>query len=91
MKKILFKSFGVNIGGIERVQISYINYLVKNNYDVKVLIDNDFGNTNAFDKDINTTIIYLKSYNELYNFSKIYFNAKNAANRQSDGRPRFLL
>ncbi|MGL5188600.1 MAG: glycosyltransferase, partial [Cetobacterium sp.] len=39
MKKILFKSGSTMLGGLEKVQIEYINYLVESGYNVKVVIE----------------------------------------------------
>ena len=42
MKKIIFKSGSTMMGGLEKVQIEYINFLLtQKEYEVKVIIEND--------------------------------------------------
>lgn len=63
MKKILFKSGSTMMGGLEKVQIEYINFLVENeNYEIKVVIENDNGPENRLESSIKTKVIYLKSF-----------------------------
>lgn len=62
MKKILFKSGSTMLGGLEKVQVEYINYLVESGYNVKVVIENDNGINNKLESDIKEEIIYLKNY-----------------------------
>lgn len=70
MKKILFKGGTTNIGGVEKIQIEYINFLIEQNYDVKVIIENDYGKENVLEKYIHTQVQYLKdtSYTQKLNF-----------------------
>jgi len=64
MKKILFKSGSTMMGGLEKVQIEYINFLLEQEkYQVKIVIENDNGEDNALEKYINSKIIYLKDFN----------------------------
>lgn len=60
--KILFKSGSTMMGGLEKVQSEYINFLVKKRYNIKVVIENDNGNENILEKDIKTKVFYLKNY-----------------------------
>nr|WP_241633612.1 glycosyltransferase [Fusobacterium gastrosuis] len=63
MKKIIFKSGSTMMGGLEKVQIEYINFLLtQKEYEVKVIIENDNGEDNILEKYINTEVNYLKSY-----------------------------
>lgn len=62
MKKILFKSGSTMLGGLEKVQVEYINYLVESGYDIKVVIENDNGPNNKLENEINKDILYLKDY-----------------------------
>lgn len=65
MRKIIFKSGSTMMGGIEKVQIEYINFLLsQKEYEVKVIIENDNGENNILEKYINTEINYLKSYED---------------------------
>lgn len=64
MKKILFKSGTTTIGGVEKIQIEYINFLIHQGYEVKVVIENDCGTDNLLEKEIETEVHYLKSYDE---------------------------
>ena len=57
MKKILFKSGSTMMGGLEKVQIEYINFLLEQEkYQVKIVIENDNGKDNALEKYINSKI-----------------------------------
>lgn len=63
MKKILFKSGSTMMGGLEKVQIEYINFLLEQkNIELKVIIENDNGEDNVLEKFIRTNVEYLKSY-----------------------------
>lgn len=63
MKKIIFKSGSTMMGGLEKVQVEYINFLLtQKEYKIKVIIENDNGNDNILEKNINTEINYLKNY-----------------------------
>lgn len=41
--KILFKSGSTMMGGLEKVQIEYINFLLSSGHDIKIIIENDNG------------------------------------------------
>jgi glycosyltransferase involved in cell wall biosynthesis len=59
------------MGGLEKVQIEYINYLVENkNYELKVVIENDNGSENRLESFIKTKIIYLKSFEYISKIKK---------------------
>lgn len=60
--KILFKSGSTMMGGLEKVQIEYVNFLVEQGYNIKVVIENDNGTENILEKDIKAKVFYLKSY-----------------------------
>ncbi len=63
MKKILFKSGSTMLGGLEKVQIEYINYFIKSKeYDIKVVIENDNGPFNILEEEIEGEVLYLKDY-----------------------------
>ncbi|MGL5934431.1 MAG: glycosyltransferase [Cetobacterium sp.] len=82
MKKILFKSGSTMLGGLEKVQIEYINYLLDSNYNVKIIIENDNGPNNKLEKDIAAKVIYLKDYSYINKIKKIRENRKkNLFNR----------
>ncbi|WP_298970893.1 glycosyltransferase [uncultured Fusobacterium sp.] len=77
MKKILFKSGSTMMGGLEKVQIEYINFLVEQErYQVKILIENDNGKDNTLEKYINSDIIYLKDYNYILEIKNLRENRK---------------
>lgn len=70
MKKILFKSGSTMMGGLEKVQIEYINFLVnEENIDIRVIIENDNGKENVLEKEIKTQIEYLKDFSYIKNMS----------------------
>lgn len=70
MKKILFKSGSTMLGGLEKVQVEYINYLVKNGYNLKIVIENDNGPENVLEKDLKGSVTYLKDYNYIKKMKK---------------------
>lgn len=77
MKKILFKSGSTMMGGLEKVQIEYINFLLEQEeYQVKIVIENDNGKDNALEKYINSKIIYLKDFNYILKIRKLRENRK---------------
>ena len=79
MKKILFKSGSTMMGGLEKVQIEYINFLVKQEkYQIKILIENDNGKDNALEKYINSDVIYLKDYNYILEIRNLRENRKKS-------------
>lgn len=79
MKKILFKSGSTMMGGLEKVQIEYINFLVKQEkYQIKILIENDNGKDNALEKHINSDVIYLKDYNYILEIRNLRENRKKS-------------
>ena len=79
MKKILFKSGSTMMGGLEKVQIEYINFLVEQEkYQVKIVIENDNGKDNALEKYINSDVIYLKDYNYILEIKNLRENRKKS-------------
>ena len=87
MKKILFKSGSTMMGGLEKVQLEYINFLAENkNYEIKVVIENDNGPENKLESLIKTEVTYLKNFDYIMKiknarserkkniFSKIKYN-----------------
>ncbi|MGL5058222.1 MAG: glycosyltransferase [Fusobacteriaceae bacterium] len=74
MKKIIFKSGSTMLGGLEKVQVEYINYLLENDYDIKVIIENDNGPDNKLEKDIKSEVIYLKDYSYIKKIKKLRKN-----------------
>lgn len=76
MKRILFKSGSTMMGGVERVQYEYINFLVDKGFDIKVVIENDNGSENILEKEIKTKVEYLKNYEYISRIKKIRENRK---------------
>lgn len=61
--KILFKSGSTMMGGLEKVQIEYINFLLSSGHDVKIIIENDNGEENVLEKYILGKVEYIKDFN----------------------------
>ena len=79
MKKILFKSGSTMMGGLEKVQIEYINFLVKQEkYQIKIVIENDNGKDNALEKYINSNVTYLKDYNYILEIKNLRENRRKS-------------
>jgi len=79
MMKILFKSGSTMMGGLEKVQIEYINFLVKQEkYQIKIVIENDNGKDNALEKYINSNVTYLKDYNYILEIKNLRENRKKS-------------
>ena len=79
MKKILFKSGSTMMGGLEKVQIEYINFLVKQEkYQIKIVIENDNGRNNSLEKYINSNVTYLKNYNYILEIKNLRENRKKS-------------
>jgi len=76
MKKILFKSGSTMLGGLEKVQVEYINYLVEKGYNLKIVIENDNGPENVLEKDLKGSVTYLKDYNYIKKMKKFRENRK---------------
>ena len=67
------------MGGLEKVQIEYINFLLEQEkYQVKIVIENDNGKDNALEKYINSKIIYLKDFNYILKIRKLRENRKKS-------------
>ena len=64
------------MGGVERVQYEYINFLVDKGFDIKVVIENDNGSENILEKEIKTKVEYLKNYEYISRIKKIRENRK---------------
>ena len=79
MMKILFKSGSTMMGGLEKVQIEYINFLVKQEkYQIKIVIENDNGRDNSLEKYINSNVTYLKDYNYILEIKNLRENRKKS-------------
>lgn len=78
MKRILFKSGSTMMGGLEKVQYEYINFLVDEGFEIKVVIENDNGNENILEKEIKTKVEYLKNYEYILEIKKLRKNKKNS-------------
>ena len=79
MRKILFKSGSTMMGGLEKVQIEYINFLVKQEkYQIKIVIENDNGRDNSLEKYINSNVTYLKNYNYILEIKNLRENRKKS-------------
>ena len=79
MRKILFKSGSTMMGGLEKVQIEYINFLVKQEkYQIKIVIENDNEKDNALEKYINSNVTYLKDYNYILEIKNLRENRKKS-------------
>ena len=79
MRKILFKSGSTMMGGLEKVQIEYINFLVKQEkYQIKIVIENDNGRDNSLEKYINSNVTYLKDYNYILEIKNLRENRKKS-------------
>ena len=79
MRKILFKSGSTMMGGLEKVQIEYINFLVKQEkYQIKIVIENDNGRDNSLEKYINSNVTYLKEYNYILEIKNLRENRKKS-------------
>ena len=79
MRKILFKSGSTMMGGLEKVQIEYIDFLVKQEkYQIKIVIENDNGKDNALEKYINSNVTYLKNYNYILEIKNLRENRKKS-------------
>lgn len=67
------------MGGLEKVQIEYINFLVKQEkYQIKIVIENDNGKDNALEKYINSNVTYLKDYNYILEIKNLRENRKKS-------------
>ena len=51
------------MGGLEKVQIEYINFLLSSGHDVKIIIENDNGEENVLEKYILGKVEYIKDFN----------------------------
>lgn len=79
MRKILFKSGSTMMGGLEKVQIEYIDFLVKQEkYQIKIVIENDNGRDNSLEKYINSNVTYLKDYNYILEIKNLRENRKKS-------------
>ena len=79
MMKILFKSGSTMMGGLEKVQIEYINFLLEQEkYQIKIVIENDNGKDNALEKYITSNVTYLKNYNYILEIKNLRENRKKS-------------
>ena len=72
-KNIVFRSGSLRLGGLERVLIEVLQTIDKEKYNITLVIDDDCGEDNIFEKDIPKEIPYyfLKS-KELINKTEYY-------------------
>ena len=47
------------MGGLEKVQIEYINFLLSSGHDIKIIIENDNGKENVLEKYILGKVEYI--------------------------------
>ena len=67
------------MGGLEKVQIEYINFLLEQEkYQIKIVIENDNGKDNALEKYINSNVTYLKNYNYILEIKNLRENRKKS-------------
>ena len=59
MKKVVFRSGSLRMGGLERVLIEVLQNIDKNKYKLYLLIEDDSGKDNVFEKDIPKGIEYV--------------------------------
>ena len=64
-KRIIFRSGSLRMGGLERILIEVLQNIDKEKYNITLVIDDDCGKRNVFEKDIPKEIPYyfLKPYN----------------------------
>ena len=58
MKNIIFRSGSLRMGGLERVLIEVLQTIDRNKYNITLVIDDDCGEDNIFEKDIPKDIKY---------------------------------
>ena len=58
-KNIVFRSGSLRLGGLERVLIEVLQTIDKEKYNVTLVIDDDCGEDNIFEKDISKEIPYI--------------------------------
>lgn len=77
-KKIIFRSGSLRMGGLERILIEVLQTIDKSKYDITLIIDDDCGEKNIFEKDIPKEIKYyfLKSQ-ELIKKTEYYKDRKS--------------
>ncbi len=77
-KNIVFKSGSLKMGGLERILIEALQLIDKEKYNITLIIDNNYGKENIFEKDIPKEIKYyfLKS-EELINKMEMCKAKKN--------------
>lgn len=64
------------MGGLEKIQCEYINFLADKEFNIKVVIENDNGNENILEKEIKIKVEYLKNYEYISQVKKIRENRK---------------
>lgn len=76
-KKIIFRSGSLRMGGLERILIEVLHTINKEKYDIILVIDDDCGNLNVFEKDIPKEIpYYFLKPKELIEKTEYYKNRK---------------
>lgn len=51
-KKVIFRSGSLRMGGLERVLIEVLQTIDREKLDIYLVIDDDFGKENIFERDI---------------------------------------
>ena len=77
MKKILFSAYSLDIGGIETALVTLINYLIKKEYEITLVLEKKQG---IFLNEIDSKVKIIE-YSPSYNKNKIIAKAKNAIKR----------
>ena len=78
-KKIVFRSGSLRMGGLERVLIEVLQTINKDKYEIILVIDDDCGENNIFEKDIPKEVKYyfLKSQELIQKIDKYRLKKKN--------------
>lgn len=78
-KKIIIKSGRLLMSGVERILMEVINNINLDKYEIYLVIEEDFGENNVFQKDIPTGInyIFLKSYSFMRKLEEYKSKKKN--------------
>ena len=59
------------MGGLEKVQIEYINFLLSSGHDIKIIIENDNGKENVLEKYILGKVEYIKDFNYISKIKRL--------------------
>jgi len=78
MKRILFKTGHTGLGGVERTQVEYINYLHSINANFKVVLDKNFAEQNAMHDMFLCPVTYFKNETATAEFENAKQNKNNS-------------